>query len=381
MDIQFHCMELLHSAAARRVWDAPVRVVHWLLVGCFAACWLTQGARRIDLHAAAGYSLCALLLFRVAWGFFGSEPARFSQFVTAPAAAWNYLHLTWRGTAPAYLSHNPAGAWSVLAFIALGLAQCASGVLLLSAQFGYGLLADRISATLASPLHDLHEILAWALVGLLGLHLAGVVVGSASHGENLVGAMISGRKRHVPASAPRVRQHGGVALAIVVGLCVATVVYLRETGWIEGYASLRGAHRASVAKAAGGAWREECGTCHLAYPSDLLPARSWQALLRTPDQHFGEDLALGAAALQALRNEGAAADAGRKWAGWMLRRSVPAGSSPQRITETPFWRQRHEDLADSDFRPPSAAGRHDCEACHDDAASGIFAPRLIRHEE
>ena len=365
----------------RRVWDAPVRVFHWSLVVCFAVAWLTREPELIDLHLAAGYTLGVLLLFRVGWGFAGSAPARFRSFVAAPSAALRYLRQTVAGSAPAYLSHNPAGAWSVLLFIALGLAQACTGPLLLSAQHGYGPLADRIATGAAAWLHELHEIGAWVMVGLLALHLAGVAVGSRAHGESLLAAMISGRKRHVPEQTPLVPRHGGVALAMIVALVVGNGAYLRASGWFENYATLRREAKAAGVPVAPPTWRDECGSCHLAYPPELLPARSWARLLDEQHQHFGEDLGLSDASLQTLKPAAAAADQGRHWAGLALRASVPARAAPQRISETGFWRERHEDVAEARFKSAPVSGRHNCEACHEDAASAIFAPRLIHQPE
>jgi hypothetical protein len=100
-------------------------------------------------------------------------------------------------------------------------------------------------------------------------------------------------------------------------------------------------------------------------------------MLREQDRHFGEDLSLSPRAKNALLEEaGAARDIG--WAAWKLAGSAPATESPQRITELRFWRHAHRRLPDAAFKAPVSAGRHDCESCHVDAASGIFQPRMIQ---
>jgi hypothetical protein len=127
-------------------------------------------------------------------------------------------------------------------------------------------------------------------------------------------------------------------------------------------------------------WQRECSGCHLAYAPALLPRRSWERMLAEQASHFGEDLALDSAALRDLL----AIEARTRppsWAAWKLGASVAPGDAPLRISASPFWRHAHRSLPRAAFAPPQAAGPHDCEACHRDAASGIFHPRMVYKPE
>jgi cytochrome b len=375
-------MKIAAHSQRRRVWDAPVRVFHGLLAGCLVAAWLSRGARTIDVHAAAGYAMAGLVLFRIAWGFVGSGPARFRSFVTGPATTLRYLRGTFGGTAPEYLSHNPAGGWSVLALLGLGLAVTFAGIALLSAQHGYGPLGGWLAAADGPALHRLHEVAAWALVALVALHLAGVMWGTLTQDQDLIGAMITGSKNHVPAQAAPVPAHRTLAVALAGAVCTGVAACLVTSGWTEGYATLQRQARAAAGPgAAPAAWREECGACHLAYAPELLPLRSWLRMLDEQQHHFGEDLGLSADTLHALAAAARAGDRTPRWAGAMLVASVPAGEVPQRITQTAFWRERHAAIAQVRFAAAPVSGRHDCGACHADAASAIFAPRMIHMSE
>jgi cytochrome b len=165
-----------------RVWDAPVRVLHWLLVLAIAGAWFTSG--RIGVaHEYVGYAAAAMVAARLAWGFIGNSYARFSQFVRPASFTVAYLREVMKGAAPRYLGHNPLGGWMVVALLlCVGLAAVTGWAATTDLLWGY-----------AWPV-TVHTVLAWTLVGLIALHIAGVVFTSWQHRENLVAAMLTGDK-------------------------------------------------------------------------------------------------------------------------------------------------------------------------------------------
>lgn len=187
------------------VWDLPVRIFHWLLAASFAGAWLTAGHERWMLvHVTLGCTVLALAVLRVAWGLVGTRHARFGDFVRGPRAAMRYLGGLVRGQPQHYLGHNPAGGLAIVALLALAVTAAATGL---------------ATYTLGDAYEDLHEVLANLMLGLVGLHVAAVVVSGWLHRENLVAAMFSGRKRGAPAdgiATPR-RGVGIVLLAAVLG--------------------------------------------------------------------------------------------------------------------------------------------------------------------
>jgi cytochrome b len=169
-----------------RVWDPFVRVFHWGMVALFAATYLSPDAKW--LHEPLGYAVLVLAAARILWGLVGSRHARFADFVRGPRAVLAYLRQLRHGEAPRYLGHNPAGG----AMVALLLAM-----LVLVAGSGWMTETDRWFGV---PWVDhLHHISAHLLLILIGVHVAGVVVSSVLHRENLVLAMWTGRK---PAALP-----------------------------------------------------------------------------------------------------------------------------------------------------------------------------------
>jgi cytochrome b len=358
------------------VWDAPIRVVHASFIACVAGAWLTRAARHSDLHAAFGYCALGLVAFRILWGVVGPRHARFAAFAYSPRDTIDYLRRALAGVPRHYTGHNPAGSWSVYALLALLAAIAISGVLASAGMHDLGPLAGAVGMHAADLALRWHEILAWAVLALAALHVLGVAWGSRVHRENLALAMVTGRKA-IHDAAPEAT---AARAALAAGLAVLSLAF---AGWYLASAAPRdielrerSEQQARQALAAS-PWGAECASCHLAYAPALMPLRSWRRTLDEQDRHFGEDLALDEPAIEELMAAATAA-APSSWAAWKLRRTTPADASPLRISELPYWREAHDALGPEMFRPPASNGVHDCEACHRDAGSGIFHPRMIR---
>ena len=164
-----------------RVWDPVVRVFHWGTVALFATAFLSSDSKW--LHEPVGYASLALVAVRVVWGFVGTRHARFADFVTSPRAVLRYLRALLAGEAPRHLGHNPAGGTMIVVLLVLLAVTGVSGWLSETDRF-FGV--DWVS--------HLHHRAAHLLLLCVAVHVLGVVVSSFLHRENLVLAMITGRK-------------------------------------------------------------------------------------------------------------------------------------------------------------------------------------------
>jgi cytochrome b len=169
--------------ATVKVWDPFVRVFHWSLVALFIAAFAT-GDESERWHVMVGYAIAALVGLRVAWGFVGPTRARFTDFVKSPGAVLAYLRDALSLRAKRYLGHNPAGGVMILALLVALAGTCATGYMMTTKAW-WG----------SHELEEVHEAFANGTLALIALHLVGVVFASFEHGENLVRAMINGRKR------------------------------------------------------------------------------------------------------------------------------------------------------------------------------------------
>jgi cytochrome b len=181
-----------------KVWDRFLRFFHWTLALCFAISFFSGELHASTLHVLVGYVLCALLAARVYWGFKGSEYARFRSFIYPLSEALAYLRSMLKGNPRHYVGHNPAGALMVFTMFGLLGAIFVSGLLTLGTIDFEGplrFLANHVSDDASYAFRHLHKLLPPLALGLVLLHLLGVVVGSIQHKENLARAMLTGRKR------------------------------------------------------------------------------------------------------------------------------------------------------------------------------------------
>lgn len=188
------------------VWDLPVRVFHWLMALSFAGAYLSAESERWRLvHVTLGYTLAGLVVFRLLWGLAGTRHARFTAFVRGPAAAVRYLGSLWRGQPEHYAGHNPAGAWAIVALLLLAAGLSASGWAVYSDIGGHGL-------------EEAHEVLAHLMLAVVAVHIAAVALSSWLHQDNLVAAMVHGRKGGAPQEGIHQARRGVAALLVAAVL-------------------------------------------------------------------------------------------------------------------------------------------------------------------
>jgi len=177
---------MAEEARGVRVWDPLVRVAHWSMVAAFVVAYFSHGGY-LGAHRLSGYALAALVAVRTVWGFLGSPHARFADFVPGPRKLGAYLALLVRGREPRHIGHNPAGRVMIVVLLVLLAAVCATGIVLDTPRF-------RDDA----DFKQVHDLLTDATLACIVLHVIGVAHESRRHRENLVAAMISGRKRGGP---------------------------------------------------------------------------------------------------------------------------------------------------------------------------------------
>ncbi len=364
------------------IWDLPTRLFHWTLALSFLGAWLTtEGDRWLSVHAFLGYLMVVLVVFRVLWGLVGSHYARFASFWFSPGQSLAYLKRVLARTAERHIGHNPTGSLAIYLLLLLTLVVGLSGFFTLGSEELQGVASSWTQITQSRVFKKLHELAAWAMLLLVLGHLCGVVVESWLHRENLARSMLTGAKL-ADTSVVAVQPHRSVAVLLLVAL-------LGFGFWWFSYAVDAGLdgrrHRSeqrpepahvkfAAALPDNALWRQECGSCHLAFHPNLLPQRSWQRLMNEQAQHFGSDLALDAktsAGILEFLSANSADHLGTE-AAFKIKRLLDPQSTPLRITETSYWTKKHRNIAAAIWTLPQVASKTNCVACHLDAEAGTF---------
>ncbi len=215
-----------------QVWDLPTRLFHWLLAVAIPSAVATGmiGGELIVWHGRLGLFIAGLLAFRLVWGLIGPANARFTGFVRGPRAIRSYLRGEWKG-----VGHNPLGALSVLAMLALIGIQVGSGLFANDDIAFRGPLADAVGDDWSSRLTSLHALAQYALIAAVVVHAAAIVYYVRVRRDNLLRPMVSGYK-HVPesvAGAVRATRPARIAATFVLAAAIAAgAVYVAAGGLI-----------------------------------------------------------------------------------------------------------------------------------------------------
>ena len=365
------------SCHVQTVWDLPVRIFHWSLATLFLVAWISgEGDRWLDVHIFSGYAIIALIVFRLIWGFFGSHYARFENFKYSPAQAKAHLISLLDQKPKSYVGHNPAGSWAIYLLLSGVFFVAISGLLVFGGEEGHGPATSLMAEISDWLLKNIHTGLASVIMALVLAHIAGVVIESYELKEKLVLSMINGRKC-VPEGTPKVKRHLGVAM-LLVGVLL-TYFLSAGMGLIPGKEAFESQFDGQPL-AMSEIWQEECGACHLAYNPSLLPSRSWLALLKQQNSHFGEDLYLDADTQKQLQRFASdnAAEQGLTEPARKIMAAMDSRNTPLRITDTAYWKRKHEDISAMVWAQSNVNGKGQCEACHSDAEQGWFEDARMR---
>lgn len=199
------------------VWDIPTRLFHWLFAAGFAvaaviALVLDNESPLFPYHALIGLTITLMVCMRVVWGIVGSRYARFSSFAFRPAEVAQYMKGTLLGGAKRHIGHNPGSAYAIIAMLAVMIGLAATGVLMGQGNEG---------------VKEIHEALAYVLLGLVIAHMLGIVLHTVRHRENIVASMIHGRKDADPAEGIR-SSHPTIAIVFLAVLGAWTFGLVRN---------------------------------------------------------------------------------------------------------------------------------------------------------
>lgn len=213
------------STVPVRIWDIPIRLFHWAIVVILGTSWVSEELGWMQLHFLAGYSLFALLLFRLAWGFVGSQTARFNAFLRSPLAIMRYITRLHRRGPDTELGHNAAGGWMVLVMLVLLAVQVGTGLCANDDGINEGPLFDIVGKDWSDWLSHIHSLNFSLIQVVVSLHVLAILAYALVKKHDLVRPMVTGRKRlPIGTTAPRIASP--LLAVLLFAIAVAAVAAL-----------------------------------------------------------------------------------------------------------------------------------------------------------
>jgi cytochrome b len=206
-----------------RIWDLPTRLFHWTIVVLVFLSWLSAQFDWMRVHVWSGYAILTLLLFRLIWGFIGSDTARFSHFLKSPLAAFRHLISLHRREPDTEIGHNAAGGWMVLVILVVLIVQVVTGLGANDDAMTEGPLAHVVGKDRSDWMTHIHHLNFDMVEVVILLHVLAIVAYRVLKGQNLVTPMITGKKR-VPGATRAPRMVHPVAALVVLAICALAVV-------------------------------------------------------------------------------------------------------------------------------------------------------------
>ncbi|MGH7118110.1 MAG: cytochrome b/b6 domain-containing protein [Acetobacteraceae bacterium] len=207
------------------VWDPATRLFHWAIAFLVAWLYVTWRVNWMGWHVRGGEALLALLVFRFLWGFFGAETARFAHFAASPAKAFRHLVEFFHREPDTRIGHNPAGGWMVFVMLGLLLCEVLTGLYVNNDVADEGPLTEIVPVPIANGITDLHAILWDLILAAIVLHLLAILAYAVIKGQNLVGPMLSGRKR-LPEALATPHQESLVRAAVLFAVAVGAAALI-----------------------------------------------------------------------------------------------------------------------------------------------------------
>jgi cytochrome b len=208
-----------------KVWDLPVRLFHWAIVVLIFGSWLTQHFDRMDVHMWIGEWILTLLLFRIVWGFVGSDTARFSRFLRSPVAALRHLSHLRRREPDTEIGHNAAGGWMVLVMLALIGVQTGTGLFSNDDGDTEGPLFHLVGKDRSDFLSHIHYLNFKAIEAVIVLHVLAIAAYAVLKRHNLVRPMVTGTKL-MPGDAAAPRLVNPVWALVTLAVAFGVVVWV-----------------------------------------------------------------------------------------------------------------------------------------------------------
>lgn len=354
------------------IWTFVNRFLHYFLIASFSLSFLCiYFDTLIYFHFIFGILFGAGVLLRIIWGFVGTKYSRFWDFNFR--GILEYL-LSILGEKKHYIGHNPASSIAIVLIFMFGSITILSGMLTIGAQEQRGIFSYLFfEYSNFKAFEELHKFCANALLVVILIHICGSLIDKFWNKNDSIDSMISGYKR--------TNQEENIALSltqkVIFGFYLAFLFCFMLYLFYPHNVFLRSFEREIFASKDLKEYTKECGSCHIAYAPYLLPKYSWDSMMRDLENHFGEDASLEQESHEVILKflqQYSSDFVDTKFSSKIAKES---DSDKIAITKYHYWEVAHDNINPSIFKAQAIKSKANCQTCHKDAESGIFAKSVM----
>ncbi len=359
------------------IWPIATRFAHVLLILFFSISYILGDFKELlSWHVAFGLALGIVFVFRVIWGFIGPKYSKFSDFNFSLNDLKEYL-LNPFGKTKEYIGHNPASSYAIIAMIIVAFLTIITGMLAYGIQENHGVFAF-LHNTYYKKMElfkEIHEFLSNLFLAIVVIHVAGALTDKVIKKGDAIDSMISGYKKAKESIRLNVFQK--IFSLIWIAASLFSIYYLLFTKNIF----LSSHNIKQNYEVLHEEFYSECASCHMIYPPNLLPKRSWEVMMKNLENHFGDDASIDKATnisiLNFLKQNSAEHSTSQASLG-ILKSLKDTNKTIIAISKTPYWKAKHKDIDDKIFKSKKVVSKANCKACHKDIEYGLLENNLIK---
>ncbi len=361
------------------IWTFTNRFLHFVLILSFALSYLFAKLEGfLSLHFFFGILFGVAVLLRIIWGFVGTKYSRFCDFEWR--GVFDYFKSILTHKSHHFIGHNPASSIAIVLMLILGLFTVFCGFLQCGAEEGKGVFGFLFyQYSIFEPFGALHKNLANVLLVVVGIHICGSLVDKFLHRGTAIDSMISGYKfTQINVSVSLNRTQRIVSYGFFGFLFLCGVVLLLPKNPIlqtipqDSFIQDSEKYNAEV-------YRQECGSCHIAYAPYLLPKTAWNLMMEDLENHFGDDASLEEEDHKVIAEF--LAHYASDTVDTKFYSVIPKDSQQMAITKYPYWERAHKGLDSKIFKTSAIKSASNCQMCHNDAEKGLFSKEAIFYDK
>ncbi len=361
------------------VWPVCIRTFHWLYAFSFSAAFILLWFENLlKYHIALGIFFFFLTLFRIFWGIIGPLYSNFRCFDLRGDHLINYVFHIF-GHKDKTPGHNPGASWGAILMLIFASLTGISGVVLLGIQEGKGIFSflNPYFYSYMEGFYNFHAFSAYALLVIVCVHILGVIFEHFYHHSGIIWSMFTGYKYALEGESVKLNFMQNVFAAFFIFFSLFLFYYTLYKD--ENFMTISRFQPIDYEKNYPLLY-EECGDCHIVFPAYLLPKRAWNAIMDTPEDHFGDELDLEPEDSKTIReylvkNSG---ENSTREAAVKILFSIKNKKDIISIVNTPYWKDTHRHIPKRVFKLKEIDSKYSCDACHPDIVKGNIDDDNIR---